>query len=101
MDDFQQYASYGAWGVAAWVVYKFVMPFLTTLASKTSTEGVIYNKAKDSISHAYKQLEHQQKRYDDLLTKYETMHQELITIKQQLADERMKREQIERQLNLR
>lgn len=71
MSEFQEYVSYGAPGLIAFVIIKWVLPTINALTSKSAVESKIYDNAKDMINYTNQQLKDMQSRYDALEVLYE------------------------------
>ncbi len=49
MSEFQEYVSYGAPGLIAFVIIKWVLPTIKAITSKASVESTIYDMAQDQL----------------------------------------------------
>lgn len=76
MSEFQEYASYGATGLVAFIIIKWILPIFQAVINKASTEASIYGNAKDLIDYTNEQLKTIQARYDALEKLYEAEKKE-------------------------
>lgn len=86
MSEFPDYLAYGGWGVLLFVAFKFILPFLSSLSSRAATEGIVYDKAKDSVAYAYKQLEHERRAHDETRTQRDKLQQRVYELEAQLRE---------------
>lgn len=77
VQDFREYLSYGATGVVAFVIVKWVMPLFNAIISRAHVETSIYGNAKDLIDYTNAQLKHMQSRYADLQERSRILEKEL------------------------
>lgn len=76
MSEFQEYASYGATGLFAFIIIKWILPLFQAVINKASTEATIYDNAKGWIDYTNAQLKSMQERYDALEKLYEAEKKE-------------------------
>ena len=77
MTEFQEYASYGAVGAAAFIVIKWVLPLFQAIINKANLESAIYSNSKDHIDRTDKRLKDLQVSYDELYTQFNALRIEL------------------------
>lgn len=66
MTSFQEYASYGAAGVAAFVLLRLVIPFIKSLTTRSGLEMAVLSHARDQIDHTNGQMKAMQERIKEL-----------------------------------
>lgn len=77
MQEFREYLSYGATGVVAFVIVKWVMPLFNAIISRAHVETSIYGNAKDLIDYTNEQLNLVQSRYAELQERFRNLEKEL------------------------
>lgn len=77
MNELQEFASYGAVGVVAFIVIKWVLPLFQAVINKASLESAIYSNSKDHIDRTDKRLRDLQVSYDELYTQFNELRIEL------------------------
>lgn len=91
VQDFREYLSYGATGVVAFVLVKWVLPVFNTVIKKAQVENAIYGNAKDLIDYTNEQLKTMQSRYD-------VLHARFVQLELELEKERERCRRLQSQL---
>lgn len=73
MTGFQEYASYGAVGVATFVIVRLVLPFIKSLTTRSGLELTVMTHAMDQI----KEMQNRVKTLEEKLEKERELRREL------------------------
>lgn len=92
MDEFIKWSSYGAAGVAAYVVAHLIKPIITASIHRNKAESTIYENAKDMIDFTNRQ-------YAELQQRFAELEQQLMQVEKELQQERTARKELQRELN--
>lgn len=96
MTEFQEYASYGAVGAAAFVIIKWVLPLFHAVVSKANVESATYGNAKDLIDYTSEHLKTMQSRYDSLQQRFFELEKELESERSKCRELQLKLDEIKR-----